>query len=115
MVSNITSLTNHGLRDWLVQRVTAVLIGAYALGLGLFFLWHPDLDYYTWRALFHSTAMRVISAVIFLSVLLHGWVGLWTVTTDYLKCACLRVFAQMFIFISLLSLFLWAVLVLWSL
>lgn len=30
MVANVTSLTGNGLKDWLVQRVTAVYFAAYS-------------------------------------------------------------------------------------
>lgn len=34
MVNNVTSLTGNGLKDWLIQRVTAVYFAAY-----LIFIW----------------------------------------------------------------------------
>jgi len=52
MVTNITSLTGNGLRDWLIQRGTAVVLGIYFAFLIVFFACHPKIDYQTWRAFY---------------------------------------------------------------
>ena len=37
MVTNVTSLTGNGLKDWLIQRVTAVYFAIYVLYLLAYF------------------------------------------------------------------------------
>ncbi len=114
MVSNITSLTGKGLRDWLLQRVSSLLIGAYGLFLLAYLLCHPQLDYSQWHALFSSHIMQLLSFLVLLSVLAHAWIGIWTVTTDYLKLTGLRLFIQVLVILILLTCVVWGSSILWS-
>lgn len=114
MVGNITSLTGHGLRDWLVQRISALILGLYVIVLATFWITHPEITFDAWHDLFSHTAMKVLSSIAWLSMVLHSWIGLWTVTTDYLKSTGLRLTLQMFILLGLLSLFFWGILVFWG-
>lgn len=114
MVGNITSLTGRGLRDWLIQRVTALVIFVYIVVLGCFWFSHPHIHFMIWHDFFACTGMKILNSVMWLSMVLHAWIGLWTVSTDYLKCLTLRLTVQMLILLSLLSLFFWGILVFWG-
>ena len=61
MVTNVTSLTRNGLRDWLVQRVSAIIVGTYSIFLLAFVLLNPRMDYITWGQLFGNPWMRMFS------------------------------------------------------
>ena len=89
MVTSITSFGRSGLSDWLVQRVTAVILLAYTI----FITWQLacGTDYPQWRALFEQTWVRVFSLSALLSTVAHAWVGLWAVSTDYLVEHVLRI------------------------
>lgn len=114
MVTNVTSLTGNGLKDWLIQRVTAVYLGIYTLFLVGFILSHPQLNYGQWVALFNHPVMKLASTLSLLAVLLHAWIGLWTVSTDYIKPTGLRIIFQVAILGILLLLFIWGIMILWG-
>lgn len=114
MLGNITSFTGKGLRDWFVQRVSAILIGAYVLFLLAYLLVHPQLDYLQWNALFHSDIMRLLSFLVLLSLLAHAWIGIWTISTDYIKLSSVRIVFQVVVILALLACVVWGVLILWS-
>lgn len=114
MVSNVTSLTGNGLKDWLIQRVSAVYLAVYALFLFGFLLFHPHISYETWAGLFSCSMFKIASILALVSVLLHAWVGLWTVTTDYLACTVLRLSVQLVILAWLLGQFIWGLMILWG-
>lgn len=115
MVGRVTSLTGHGLRDWLLQRVSAVFIGLYTLFLFWMVLSHPHVSYQDYLAFFRCTGIQIANTLTAFFLLIHAWVGLWTVTTDYLnKCVCVRLIAQLAIFITLLTCFIWALAIFWS-
>lgn len=114
MVGNVTSLTNNGLRDWLIQRVTAIVLAIYSLMLLRFFYHHPGMSYDTWRALFVPLWMKILSLLTLISLVLHAWIGIWTVSTDYVKATKLRLPLQVIIALALLSLIVWGVEILWS-
>lgn len=114
MVSNVTSLTGNGLRDWLIQRVTAAYIGTYFVLLLGYFLWHPALDYAAWYALFNCLIVKIASILGLVAVMLHAWIGIWTVATDYIKCACLRIGLLMLTVGYLSGLFIWGIHIFWG-
>lgn len=87
MVINVTSLSRSGLSDWLIQRVSAVILGVYMLCLLGIFIVYPDMDYAQWRSLFESSVLRIFSLIALLALCGHAWVGMWTVGTDYLTAA----------------------------
>lgn len=111
MVSNVTSLTGKGLRDWLIQRFTAIILGIYFITMVSFWFCHPHMDYDTWHTFFACPWIKILNIVAWLSLVLHAWIGLWTVTTDYLKCLRLRLTIQALIVLILLGLFFWGILV----
>lgn len=82
MVTSVTSFGRSGLSDWLIQRVTAVILLAYFLCIA-YVLW-GGVDYAEWKALFSQTWMRVFSVMAILSLAAHAWIGMWVVLTDYL-------------------------------
>ena len=121
MVTSATSLGRNGLYDWLVQRVTAVLLGAYTIGLLAFFLIHPDLDYETWSAVMGSLPMQVANTLVLLSIAAHAWVGLWTVATDYLTtrhmggpATAIRLLVEVAIALVLFVYLLWGLVMIWG-
>ncbi len=114
MVTNITSLTGNGLKDWLIQRLTAVYLMFYTLYVVVFLAMHPQLSYADWNALFQCKAFQITTLLALLALTLHAWIGLWTVTTDYLKCTALRLSIQSLILLVLLAQFLSGVMIIWG-
>jgi len=98
----------HGLRDWLLQRISAV----YLAGFLVFFLLHlalsPAPGYETWHAWFAHPAMAVASAAFILAVLLHGWLGMRDVVLDYVHRLWLRLLLLSLIGLLLTGCGLWA-------
>ena len=84
MVSSTMNLLRSGLSSWLIQRLSALVLGIYTLCIFGIFIVHPEIDYGTWKAVFDNNLMRVFSIVTLVAACVHGWIGLWTVFTDYL-------------------------------
>lgn len=84
MVTSVTSFGKSGLSDWIVQRVTAVVLGVYFLCMMGFFLFTPDLTYDQWYAYMTTTYMRIFTLIALVSLAAHGWIGVWAISTDYL-------------------------------
>jgi succinate dehydrogenase / fumarate reductase, membrane anchor subunit len=84
-VTNVTSFTRSGLGDFVVQRVTAVIIALYAFCVLGFFLATPDLTHQALVGYFGHPAMRLFSTLAVLATAAHAWIGMWTVGTDYLR------------------------------
>lgn len=114
MVKSILSVSHQGLRDWVIQRISAIIMGIYSIGLIIYFLFHPGLSFPVWHHLFSYTAMKVASILFLLSLLFHAWIGVWTIFTDYIKSYILRCILNFFVLLMLGACFFWGILILWS-
>ncbi|MDP3558890.1 MAG: succinate dehydrogenase, hydrophobic membrane anchor protein [Legionellaceae bacterium] len=114
MVTNITSLTGNGLKDWLIQRVTAVYLLVYTVAILCFLKGHAPLDFVVWQNYFHCIWVKVATIIALSAVLLHAWIGLWTVTTDYMHGLCTRISVQVLVLIFLLAQCVWGFLIVWG-
>lgn len=97
MVTAVTSFGRSGLSDWLIQRVTAVILLAYTVFIVWSLLCAPDLGYEQWKALFGQTPVRVFSLLALISLVAHAWIGLWAISTDYLVEHVLRIKTNEFV------------------
>ena len=114
MVMSATSLSGHGLRDWLIQRVSAYFLAVYIIGLLFFVIMNSPLDYTTWSALFDHIGMKVASSIAILTVVLHAWIGIWTVLTDYVNPAWFRLIVHFLVVAVLLGCLIWGLAIFWS-
>ena len=105
---------HYGLRDWLVQRVTAVVMLAWTLVVLGALLWHGGFDHASWKALWSSQLFRLLSFVFMVSVLWHAWVGMRNIAMDYLKPLWLRLSVQCAVITALVFYLGWTVQVLWG-
>lgn len=79
-----------GQRAWLLQRFTAIAI-LVLLVLGAFTLVTADgTGYDRWRALASSSHGAVLIVVLFISMGVHGWIGVRDVVLDYVHAPALR-------------------------
>lgn len=124
MSSNVTNFSRNGVSDWLIQRATAVILGVYFVVVMGFFICNSDLDFQTWKNFMACTAMKVATIVAFLSIAAHAWIGMWTISTDYLikdghllgsVPAYVRLAFQTFCVLFLLASTLWGTLLIWGL
>lgn len=109
-----TNANCRGFYEWIVQRVSAVLIGVYAVFLTAFFFSHAPMDFLIWKELFSHVAMKVATIVVLIAVLWHAWIGLWTVFTDYVKNGAVRLLLEVLVILALLSYMAWCLDALWG-
>lgn len=114
MVANVTSLTGNGLKDWLIQRFSALYLAFYVIFLTIFFVRHTPMTFADWHLFFSCMAVKVATLIAFFMILLHAWIGLWTVATDYMKCAYVRLSFLMILAIWLTAQFIWGILIIWG-
>ncbi len=120
MVTIVTNLGRSGTHDWLIQRVSAVVIAVYVLGLVGYLVLNPDLDYSAWVACMTSVPMRIVNTLMVFAVAAHAWIGVWTVSTDYLTslqlgryATAVRLVAQCAMALFTLACLLWGLLIVW--
>ncbi|MGA1289305.1 MAG: succinate dehydrogenase, hydrophobic membrane anchor protein [Rubrivivax sp.] len=106
---------HYGLRDWLSQRITAVLMVLFTLALLVQVLMPGPLDYARWSGIFAAQWMKVLTFVVIVSLAWHAWVGMRDIWMDYVKPVGVRLALQVFTMVWLVACAGWAVQVLWRL
>jgi len=121
MVTNVTSFGRSGLSDWLVQRVTAIIIAVYVLFIVGYLATADDLSYQQWVALHQGLCVRILSLFAVVSVAAHAWIGLWSVLTDYVtermmgaKATVIRLLLELGMITVTLVYVVWAFDILWG-
>jgi succinate dehydrogenase / fumarate reductase membrane anchor subunit len=106
---------HYGLRDWLVQRVTAALMALFTLALTVQVLVGQPMGYDKWAGIFSAQWMKVLTFVVIVSLAWHAWVGMRDIWMDYIKPVGIRLVLQVFTLVWLVGCAGWAVQVLWRL
>lgn len=115
MVNRIVTGAHYGLRDWLAQRVTAVVMALFTLFVTGYLLMQPSLGYDTWVELFSGNAMRSFSLLFLLSLFYHAWVGVRDILMDYVKPQGVRLTLHVLVILVLVLYAIWSVQILWGL
>lgn len=114
MVNRVVVGAHYGLRDWLVQRISAVVMVLYSLVLSAYLLMQGHLDYDTWTAVFASQWMRTFSLLFLLALFYHAWIGIRDIVMDYVKPASVRLVIHVFVILALVIYTIWSVQILWG-
>jgi succinate dehydrogenase / fumarate reductase membrane anchor subunit len=121
MITNVTSFSRSGLSDWLLQRITAVVMAAYTVFITAYLLFNSGLEYSQWLGLHSHIAMKIFNVLTVLSIAVHAWIGLWAVLTDYVterllgpKATALRIFLQLGMITVTLVYVIWALDIVWG-
>jgi len=114
MVKSVLGVNHQGLTDWLIQRVSAVVMVFYSIGLLAYLVMNSPMDYTNWQLLFSHGWMKLATILFFLCLLFHAWIGMWTIFTDYIKPFLLRFVLQVLVFLSLVGFFFASLLILWG-
>ncbi|MBL4781652.1 MAG: succinate dehydrogenase, hydrophobic membrane anchor protein [Porticoccaceae bacterium] len=120
-VTNVTSFGRSGLSDWVVQRVSGVVLTVYVLVIAAYLLLTPEVDYASWKEFHSGLCIRLLTVFAVLSLAAHAWIGMWGVLTDYVtvrlmgpKATFLRVFLQLGTIAVIFVYVVWTVAILWG-
>jgi len=114
MVNRHVSGAHYGLRDWLAQRATAVLMFAYTILLAVMLLKAPAFDHAAWRGVFTPQWMKLATLLFLLSVYYHAWVGVRNIFMDYVKHGGVRLALYVLVIAALVVYAAWSAQILWS-
>ena len=115
MVKRVVVGAHYGLRSWLVQRVSAVVMGLYTLLFVVILIVAPPAHYGAWKALFANQAMKLATLLFLASLFAHAWVGMRDILMDYIKPTMLRLALMVLVVVALIAYTVWTVQILWSL
>lgn len=114
MVNREVVGAHYGLRDWLAQRATAVVMLVYTLLVLMALGMLPTFDYWHWKALWQLPLMRYASVLFVVALLFHAWVGVRNIFMDYIKDAGARLTLYVMVILALIAYGAWAVQILWG-
>ena len=98
MVTNAASLGRSGVHDFILIRASAIVLAVYTIFLVGFIACSSPLTYDVWHGLFSALPMKVFTLLALVAVLIHSWIGVWQVLTDYVHHLALRGVLQ-FVFV----------------
>jgi succinate dehydrogenase / fumarate reductase membrane anchor subunit len=107
---------HYGMRDWLSQRVTAVVLALFVvLVLAQLIFSKGPIGYELWAGIFAAQWMKSLTFVVILSLHYHVWVGMRNIFMDYVKPYAVRFVMHVFAIVWLTACTGWAIQVLWRL
>ncbi|QJE01220.1 succinate dehydrogenase, hydrophobic membrane anchor protein [Massilia forsythiae] len=105
---------HYGMRDWLAQRVTAIVMAIFTVILLVSFLTAQNFTYEGWAGLFARQWFKLFTMVTFFGLFYHVWVGVRDIFMDYVKPVGIRLTLQIAAVLWLLACAAWTVQILWS-
>jgi succinate dehydrogenase / fumarate reductase membrane anchor subunit len=105
---------HYGLKDWLAQRITAIVMALYTIIVLSCFLTANDFSYEGWAGMFARQWFKLATFIAFLALFYHAWVGMREILMDYVKQAALRLALQVVTIAWLVGCAAWAAQILWS-
>jgi succinate dehydrogenase / fumarate reductase membrane anchor subunit len=102
-----------GVGNFLLQRLTALILVVFFGILGVRLLLAGTIDYVAWATIFVPLWMKVLTLVALLALLYHAWVGVKDIWMDYVKPMWVRLALQTLTALWLLACAVWSVQILW--
>jgi len=113
MTPRVVTGAHYGLRDWLAQRITAVIMAVYSVIAVAVFIVNKNITYAVWRDLFSQGWMRVATLLFIVSLAWHAWVGVRDILMDYIKPDGLRLTLQVCTLLVIACYVGWSIQILW--
>ena len=105
---------HYGVRDWLLQRLTALVMALYTVVVLIGVMLVPPRSYADWKAFFSPALFRVATMLFFAALLYHAWVGMRDILMDYLHATGMRLAAQAAVGLVLFFYLIWTASILWG-
>lgn len=83
----------HGLRPWLIQRVSAVYIALFVFYSGFSFALAQDISYQRWIDWLYHPVNIIAVGLFVIALLLHAWIGIRDIILDYVHNTLVRMIA----------------------
>ncbi len=103
----------YGMRDWLMQRISAVIMLVFTLVLIAASFASSAKGYVWWAGLMAHPLMQAMAMVTFIALAWHAWVGMRDIWMDYVKHAGLRLALHVLTIVWMLGCVTYAIRALW--
>ncbi len=109
----------YGIKDFIVQRITAVILAVYSVVFLIAALFTP-ITYDAWRGFFTFSCLglpvgQIAATLAFFSLAWHAWIGVRDIWMDYVKPVGIRLTLQVLTILWLVASVLYFAKIVWSL
>lgn len=105
--------SHYGMKDWLGQRVTAIIMGVYTVILLAKFFMASEMNYEAWADMFSDQWFKLLTFSVLMSLFYHAWVGVRDIWMDYVKPVSVRLVLHVATLLWLVGCAGWAAQILW--
>ncbi|CAM4069242.1 succinate dehydrogenase, hydrophobic membrane anchor protein [Kerstersia similis] len=111
---------HYGVKDFIAQRLTAIILATYTLVLLIGILVMSEFNYANWKALFtfHVFALpvgQILATLAFISLAWHAWIGVRDIWMDYVRAVSVRLLLHTLTILWLVGSVAYFAQILWSL
>ncbi|BAC24568.1 sdhD [Wigglesworthia glossinidia endosymbiont of Glossina brevipalpis] len=103
MVNKESAFGILGIYEWIIIRISGILIFLYVICVSSFIIYETPIKYELWREFFNKSLIKIFTILTFMSIAIHSWIGLWQIITDYIKSESLRLKLEIVIFLILFA------------
>ncbi len=103
-----------GMRLWLSQRLTALVMAVYIVFLLVLLTIIKPVGFAAWHEFVSPVWFRLATLLFFMSLFMHAWLGVADVLKDYVFNKTLRAYMQLAVDIVLMGYLFWLVYILWN-
>lgn len=113
MVKSDAVGAHYGTRDWLLQRLSAVILVLFFVVLVVRFCLVMPRTYEHWQLFFRPTWFRIGTFGTFAAMCFHAWIGMRDIIMDYVKFVSIRLSLYFVIALLLMAYIVWMAVILW--
>jgi succinate dehydrogenase / fumarate reductase membrane anchor subunit len=106
---------HYGLKDWIIQRATAVIMAVYAVLIAIVLCAVRPSTFEAWQGVFANGVVQFLTFLFFVSLFCHAWIGVRDIWMDYVKSTGLRLTLHVLTVTVLVGYTAWAATILWRL
>lgn len=114
MVNNAATVGRSGVHDFILIRTSAIILALYTFYILGFFVTTPEITFDIWQGFFSGLCTKVFTILALFALLIHAWIGIWQVLSDYIKPAFLRGSLQFIFAVTLLAYLVMGLLTVWG-
>jgi succinate dehydrogenase / fumarate reductase membrane anchor subunit len=115
VINRIVVGAHYGLRDWIVQRATAVIMAVYSVIIAAVLLVIRPSGFEAWQGVFANGFIKFLTFLFFVSLFYHAWIGIRDIWMDYIQPVGLRLTLHVLTAAALVGYTAWAAAILWRL
>lgn len=104
---------HYGLKDWIAQRATAVIMAVYSVLIAAVLLIVRPGTFEAWHGIFANGVIKFLTFLFLVSLFYHAWIGVRDIWMDYIKPVGLRLALHVFTIVWLLGCAGWGIQALW--